>query len=282
MLEFFSFASSGLFALSISSILVLIAAGASAGFSAGLLGAGGGAILVPVLYYVLPNVGITSDLMRTAIATSLAVMVFTSVSATYKQWQSGYLESVPLFSWLLSVFVGAIAANQVFRFIPEVGLRLAFIAYLLGSAAYMYIHKSELDDGSPLQDIPILKKCAVGGLVGALSTFLGIGGATLTVPFLTSAKYPLKTAFAMSSATGLLVSLTAFIVSAMGATQPSTGAAPTMGFISLSAVVIVAPVCMVFSALGVKANHKLPEYWLKTTYCVLIVGVAASMLYEFL
>lgn len=270
----------GLAVLTTSALLLFVAGGAAAGFSAGLLGAGGGAILVPVLYYVLPSAGNGSELMHTAVATSLAVMVFTSAAATYKQWKSGYLNSVPLTSWFIAVIVGAIAANFVFGFIPETALQVIFVVYLIGSALFMFLHKTETAEDGPLQDMPLPKKTAAGALVGGLSTILGIGGATFTVPFLTSAKYPLKLAFAISSATGLVVSATSLLTSLIGVSQQGSGAPFTLGFINLAAVAIIAPVSMLFSNFGVRANHKMPEAWLKIAYCALLVGVAADMLYD--
>ena len=266
--------------LTMSAVLLLIAGGAAAGFSAGLLGAGGGAILVPVLYYLLPSTDGSADVMHSAVATSLAVMVFTSASATYKQWMSGYLSSVPLRAWFVAVFAGAVAANYAFGAIPDMALRVIFALYLLGSAAYMFIHKTEAaEDGAP-PHMPLAKKSAAGAVVGGLSTILGIGGATFTVPFLTSARYSLKMAFAISSATGLLVSFTSLMISATGLVQHDSGASFTMGFISLPAVAIIAPVSMLFSTFGVRMNHKLPEYWLKIAYCALLIAVAADMIFE--
>lgn len=267
----------GLAVITMSAFLLFVAGGAAAGFSAGLLGAGGGAILVPVLFYLLPGTGNSDDLMHTAVATSLAVMVFTSASATYKQWKSGYLNSVPLFAWFVAVFLGAVAANFVFGAIPEVALQITFVIYLLGSAAYMFLHKTETSEDGIIPAMALPKKSAAGALVGGLSTILGIGGATFTVPFLTSAKFPLKIAFAISSATGLLVAATSLLTSAVGITENSDAAPLTLGFINLPAVVIIAPVSMLFSQFGVLVNHKLPEYWLKIAYCTLLVAVAADM-----
>lgn len=278
--ELYSIALPGFAVLTMSAVVLLIAGGAAAGFSAGLLGAGGGAILVPVLYYLLPSTQGSSDVMHTAVATSLAVMVFTSASATYKQWRSGYLSSVPLLAWFVSVFLGAVAANWVFGAIPEMALQITFTVYLIGSAAYMLLHTAEAAEDGLLPDMSLPKKSAAGLVVGGLSTILGIGGATFTVPFLTSAKFPLKTAFAISSATGLLVSCTSLVISATVLTQQETGTQFTMGFINLPAVAIIAPVSMLFSTFGVRINHKLPEYWLKIAYCALLIGVAADMAYH--
>lgn len=267
----------GIATITLSTVMLFLLGGLAAGFSAGLLGAGGGAILVPVLIYLLPQAGVgDAELVHAAIATSLAVMVFTSAVSTYEQWSSGYLTKVPLIVWCISVLVGAIAANFVFGLIPETALKITFVVYLLGSAVFMFLHKSEAADG-PIKDISVATKSAAGVLVGGLSTILGIGGATFTVPFLTSVSYPLKTAFAISSATGFLVSLTSLATSLASAAHEAGGSPFTAGFANLAAVAIIAPASMIASYAGVKANHLLPEFWLKIAYCALLVGVAADI-----
>jgi uncharacterized membrane protein YfcA len=273
----------GLALITFSTVTLFLLGGLAAGFSAGLLGAGGGAILVPVLVYLLPQAGVgDAELMHAAIATSLAVMVFTSAVSTFKQWSSGYLTKVPLKAWCVSVLIGAIAANFVFGLIPETALKITFVAYLLGSAVYMFLHTSEAAADGPIKDISVVTKSAAGALVGGLSTILGIGGATFTVPFLTSVSYPLKTAFAISSATGFLVSLTSLGSSLASAAHEAGGSPLTAGFVNLAAVAIIAPASMIASYAGVKANHLLPEVWLKMAYCALLVGVAADILINLL
>lgn len=232
-----------------------------------------------MLIYLLPQTGDgDAGVMHVAIATSLAVMVFTSAASTWKQWSSGYLGKVPMGAWFAAVLMGALAANVVFDDIPETVLKVGFVVYLLGSAVYMFVHRSPAETAGPVKDVSALTKSAAGALVGALSTFLGIGGATFTVPFLTSVSYPLKTAFAISSATGFIVSVTSLGTSLATALQSPGGSPFTAGFVNLAAVAIIAPASMLASLAGVKANHMLPEFWLKLAYCVLLVGVAADIL----
>ncbi len=273
------FAMPGIAVITLSTALLFLLGGVAAGFSAGLLGAGGGAILVPVLVYLLPQAGGgDADVMHAAIATSLAVMVFTSAASTYKQWTSGYLAAAPMMAWFIAVLVGAIAANFVFDDIPEIVLKVSFVVYLLGSAVYMFAHRTPAQSDGPTKRVATPLQGGAGALVGGLSTILGIGGATFTVPFLTSVNYPLKAAFAISSATGFLVSVTSLATSLISATQQQGGSPFTAGFVNLAAVAIIAPASMLSSLAGVKANHLLPEFWLKVAYCALLLGVAADIL----
>ena len=58
--------------------------GAGSGLLAGLLGMSGGIITVPCLLFIFTYMGFpTVELMQLAIGTSLAAMVFNSLSSTY-------------------------------------------------------------------------------------------------------------------------------------------------------------------------------------------------------
>ena len=59
--------------------------GALGGFFGGLLGLGGGIIFVPFLFFIFNQYDIhTSHVMQSAICTSLACIVVSSLSSTYK------------------------------------------------------------------------------------------------------------------------------------------------------------------------------------------------------
>ena len=63
-------------------IIQLMALGLTTGFLAGLLGIGGGMLLVPFLTYILGTKQVGPDLaVKMAIATSMATIVFTSISS---------------------------------------------------------------------------------------------------------------------------------------------------------------------------------------------------------
>ena len=60
-------------------------AGSLGGFFGGLLGLGGGIIFVPFLFFIFNQYGIhSSHIMQSAICTSLACIVISSLSSTYK------------------------------------------------------------------------------------------------------------------------------------------------------------------------------------------------------
>jgi uncharacterized membrane protein YfcA len=59
-------------------LVALALAGAAAGLAAGLFGIGGGAIIVPVLYFLFDAMGYGEAAMHVAVSTSLATIILTS------------------------------------------------------------------------------------------------------------------------------------------------------------------------------------------------------------
>ena len=59
-----------------------LAGGVIAGLLAGMLGIGGGLVIVPLLIYLLPVLGVPPDLVvQMAVATSLATIIMTTLSS---------------------------------------------------------------------------------------------------------------------------------------------------------------------------------------------------------
>ena len=71
-------------------IVELAALGLTGGFMAGLLGVGGGMVLVPFITWILASRGVDNELaVKMAIATSMATIIFTSLSSVRAHHKRG-------------------------------------------------------------------------------------------------------------------------------------------------------------------------------------------------
>ena len=161
--------------------LALLVAGCAAGFSAGLFGIGGGAIMVPVLYYTFAALGYSEDvIMHMAVATSASVIVVTAMRSAQGHHQKGAVDwslvwpKNPLLSWGLWIGVGAfLAAALIAPRLSGTYLTLLF-GVILGVLSLQFIFGRP--DWALAEDVPggIAPPIAGTGL-GGLCALMGIG-----------------------------------------------------------------------------------------------------------
>jgi uncharacterized membrane protein YfcA len=85
----------------------LLATGAIAGVLAGLPGVGGGIVVVPVLYFLFPLLGVKETvLMHLVVGTSLGAMIPTSLVSVRSHYQRGGVDVGLLKLLSPSIFIG--------------------------------------------------------------------------------------------------------------------------------------------------------------------------------
>lgn len=260
----------------------LLLAGVLGGYLAGLLGIGGGFVVVPALMLLLPVLGIEPGLVpKVAVATSLAAMVPTACSATLAQYRRGALD----FGWLGRLAPGAAAGaaigSQIAASVTGMWVAVVFVTYT-GYFALKMLRGRPLQTEFPgrmTRAASALPAPLVGLLIGAFSAIAGVGGASLTVPFLLCSGVEMKRAVALASAIGLAIAL-AGASGFAGAALTTPAAAPPglVGLICWPAALVLAASAAVMAPRGVDASHRLPVRHLKRAFAgVLIVACAATL-----
>ena len=260
-------------------ILELAALGIGTGFLAGLLGIGGGMIMVPFLTHILAGLGAAPGLaVKMAIATSMATIIFTSVSSVRAHHQRGAVR------WDVAkrlapgiVFGSLIASLGVFAHLKGSYLAIFFGLFVGFSATQMLLNKKP----KPSRQLPgPAGQVAAGGLIGFLSGLVGAGGAFISVPFMTWCNVNAHHAVATSAALGFpiaVANVAGYIVSGQGLEQLPAG---SFGYLWLPALLVIS-VCSVFMApLGARAAHQLPVTQLKKIFASVLYLLAAYMLWK--
>ena len=256
-------------------VLLYLLTGAFAGFSAGLFGIGGGLIIVPVLYFVFSAQGIAADsVMHSALATSLASIVFTSVSSTLAHHKK-HAVIWPLV-WRLApgIVTGAWLGGMAAARLDTAVLKPVFAVFELLVALHLLRRASPVQQRTPLQN-PV----AVGGglTIGFISAIVGIGGGTLTVPFLHWHNIAMRHAVATSAACGLPIALfgaAAYVVSGWQANLP----VPSLGYVNLPALGFIVITSYLCAPLGARLAHHLPEQRLKMAFALFLLALSMKML----
>ena len=254
----------------------LLLLGAFSGFVAGLLGVGGGLIMVPALLYLLSGDIIESALMHTAIGTSLAAIVFTSISSVWAHhrrnavhWHN-FNKLTPTI--LLGAFSGAILAKTLsFDF-----LRIFFALFEITVALIMWFGISA---SGYIDHLAKWVWLITGYVIGLVSAIVGIGGGTMTTPFLVYNNVNIKNAIATSAAVGMPIAIAGalgFIVAGWGVESAIGG----LGFIHIEALVSIVVASVLFAPLGAKVAHSVDGKKLKKGFA-LFLGLLGFLVMAF-
>ncbi len=111
--------------------LICAGIGLVAGTLGGLLGVGGGVVMVPAFLNFL---GLPA---KQAIGTSMGVIFFTAISASWRHWQLGNLDPRVVLPVALLSMGGAWLGASLTTRVPERTLRMFFAGFLVLTAADM-------------------------------------------------------------------------------------------------------------------------------------------------
>lgn len=253
--------------------------GLATGFLAGLLGIGGGMVMVPFITIILSGRGVTPGLsVKMAIATSMATIIFTSVSSVRAHHKRGAVRWEIVKRLAPGIVLGSIVASLgVFALLKGSVLAIVFALFVGFSATQMFRNKKP----EPSRQMPgTAGQLAAGGFIGFLSGLVGAGGGFISVPFMAWCNVPIHNAVATSAALGFpiaVANVAGYAVAGQGVEGLPTGA---FGYIWLPALAVIA-VCSVLTApLGARAAHALPIAKLKRIFASMLYVLAAYMLYK--
>ena len=256
--------------------VIYLATGAFAGTMAGLLGVGGGLIIVPILVLSFATQGIAGEVqMHLAVGTSLATIIFTSLSSVSAHHRRGAVVWPTFWAMTPGIIIGALFGAMIARFIPSLSLRTLFGVFELFVALQMALSlKPSAHRGLPGKP----GMSGAGAVIGALSALVGVGGGTLTVPFLLWCNVSIQRAIATSAACGLPIAVAGavgFVISGWGDSQLP---AWSSGYLYWPALLGIVSASVLFAPLGAKLAHCLPTVVLKRLFSLLLLALALRML----
>lgn len=255
--------------------LIYLLAGAVAGLVAGLFGLGGGIVVVPVLAVVFSWQGMPeAQLMQMAVATSLMTICVTSLASIVTHARYGHVQW-RLGQWLMpALAVGSFAGVWLATRLDSDWLQLIFAWFALLMAVRIWLPRRQLALAT------LLKARAMtvfGLLAGGFSALVGIGGGTLTVPYLLLAGQPVKQAVGTAAACGLPI--------AMAGVAGFLWLAPTAeeavgGYIIWPAFFGIVCSSLIFAPLGARLAKNLPSKWLQRLFSLGLLSVAVYFLWQ--
>lgn len=261
-----------------SDLIILLITGGVAGILAGLLGIGGGILIVPVLVFVFRYQGVDPEIiMHMAIGTSLATIVVTSLSSIREhQAHAAIIWSIVKLmapSIILGALLGAVIADAL----PSDTLRLIFAPFMLLVAFQMGFGRPPKAQRQLPQTVGL---SVAGGIIGFLSSLLGIGGGSLNVPFMSFCNISVRKAVATSAAIGFPIALAGVIGFIISGWNISALPEWSLGYINLKAALSIVVASAITAPLGAKLTHIMPVNVLKKVFALLLVIVAIKFILE--
>ena len=260
-------------------VLAMMATGMVSGVAAGLLGIGGGAVIVPALSTSMLIMGFDSDVVQhVAVGTSLAIIIPTGFVSARSHFKRGSLDVAVLKLWAPFIVVGTFVGGLMAGLFSGDVLRIVFAVMAFVIAANIVFGfqtklMAHLKDSKATHRIAAL-------IVGYISSLMGVGGGSLTVPTLVAFGQTMHKAVGTSAAIGVAIALSGtlgFLISGWGV----SGLPPfSLGYINVVALVLVGALAALFAPLGAALAHKMSPTRLKYVFATFLVAVGLNMLWK--
>ncbi|MBS4085102.1 MAG: sulfite exporter TauE/SafE family protein [Rhizobiales bacterium] len=262
----------GEFAVLVAAIVI---AGTLTGIFAGLLGIGGAAISVPVMYEVFKALGVADEIrMQLCVGTALALIVPTSLRSYFAHKAKGAVDDELLKTWAFPIVGGVAIGSFIAYFASSTVFKLIFVVFATLMALKLFFGRENwrIADQLPGKGVTV----AVGLAIGIVSALMGIGGGAYAVLFLTLYGVSIHRAVSTSSGVGVLISLPG-VIGYMIAGWPQQALMPplSVGYVSFLAVLLFAPTSVLAAPYGAKLAHSWPRRRLEVAFggFLLIVAV---------
>ena len=260
-------------------VLGVLLAGLAAGFAGGLFGIGGGVVTVPALYAAFRSIGVADDAaLKTAIGTSLGVIVVSSIRSLIAHRRSGHVDARILKAWAPSIALGALAGGLVARHVPAVALTIVFA---LGAILVGW-RRLRPQPKAPHAHPPDLTRkrihIPIGLGTGFFSSLMGLGGGAVGVIVMTWSGRSMHQAVATASGFGIAVAVpgsAAFVAAGLGHDDLPPF---SLGFINLPAFFAMAAMTALTAHAGAALAHKLKGDLLSKLFGAYVLLMAFALL----
>lgn len=254
----------------------MLATGLIGGVLGGLLGVGGGIVVVPVLDTMLEMLGVDPALrMHIAVATSLATIVPTSIASSRAHRRKGAVDDGLVRKWAVAMFLGAVAGTVLASRLKGGILSAVFAAVAMIVAIKMLPPMNRWSLAPRIPDGPAAQIFPTS--IGAISSMMGIGGGTLSVPLLTAFSYPVHRAVGTASLFGLIIAIpgtVGYVISGWGAPGLPPG---SLGYVNLIGFALIAPTTWVAAPWGAAIAHRLSRSHLSLAFAAFLLVVSVRM-----
>ena len=250
-----------------------IVIGLVGGFIGGFLGLGGGIIFVPFLFIVFKYFNITPEFaIQSAIITSLACVVLSSLSALLKHQKNNLVVWKIFYKTLPGIVIGSSFGLVLISIISSDLVKIIYGLLLLLIGIYM-LNKKNASSSKVLKELSYVN--VVSFFIGMISSFLGVGGGTMTTPYFNFHGIEIKKCIATAAACGFSLSFLGLIISWYLSKSLMYSSHNVLKFIVLDAFILVASSSIISAYYGATVTYNSDGKKIKLifSYFILIIAV---------
>ncbi len=257
--------------------LTYLILGAAAGLLAGLFGIGGGLVIVSVLVFTFSSLGFSQEvLVHLAVGTSLATIIPTSLSSSFAHHKKQGVRWAWVKKIALGLALGSLVGAWTANLLSGVALQAVIGGFVMLVALQMVLKlQPKPKEGEPSSAV----LTSAGGVIGWASTIFGIGGGTLSVPFLVWCNAGMRQAVGTSAALGFPIALFGALGNVWAGWQHPDLPELATGYIYWPAFIGISVASVPFARLGARLAHFLPELLLKRLFAAMLFLVGFKLLF---
>ena len=261
-------------------IITFLLTGLLSGFLAGLLGVGGGIIIVPVSYYVLLKLGYSVNVvMHVSVASSLAVIVFTSISSIRSHLKLGNIEKKVIKKWFIGIVIGSLLGSFLASEVKGEILVLIFISLAFLISINMFFQKKIKTIQNDIPNSFILN-FFISSSIGFLSALIGIGGGSFSVPTLSIFSKKIHQAVGTSSVLGFFIAFPATISYIFLGVDNENLPPYSLGYVNVLIVFLVTFTSIFTANIGAKISSRINKNNLKKIFAIFLLCTCISLVIE--
>lgn len=261
-------------------LITYIGLGVIAGLLAGLLGVGGGIVIVPMLTFTFELQQLPHEhIQHLALGTSLATIIFTSIASLRAHHARGAVDWLTVRRITPGILLGTFTGSWFAAALSGHYLKIFFIIFTFFVAWQM------LSNTLPKASRQIPGRFGLfgtGTVIGGISSLVGIGGGSMSVPFLIWCNLNARIAIGTSAAIGFPIAFSGAAGYLLNGLKAAGLPEHSIGYIYLPALAGIAVTSYLTAPLGAKLAHNLPIPKLKKGFAVLLIATGLKMLYGLL
>jgi uncharacterized protein len=260
-------------------LAIYLLTGCLVGFFAGLLGIGGGSVMVPILSMTFAARGYSTDhVVHMALATSMATIIPGAFMSARTHHQHQAVHWQVLKNMLPGILVGTFCGAVIAHYSSTAFLKSFFVAFICFLAAQLLFDVSAKLSTRHAKQMPgTVGLFVFGAVMGVVSSFAGIGGAILSIGFLTWCGLTMHHAIGTAAAIGVPLAIAGSVGFIATGLSDKTLPEWSLGYVYLPAFAAIAVTSMLFAPMGAKLAHRLPVKTLKKVFVIFLLALAAKM-----